>query len=306
MSTPKLDASAVLETDCSVRTFEHGDLQSTRRDLAATTHHCSTSGMERTELLDSEIEVKRLVKELELLRKEATRLAAEVVELQAGHRIFRDTREFLLRALDKERRKRTGLQRTMSWQLTRPLRLVAGLLRRRNARKAKAAELPPTIFSPSAPQLDNIAPVDPATARDPALLDQASVAVVIHAFYPELLPDLLNRLLAANFRFDLFVTCREDAAETIRGYLREAGVAEGYVEVVPNRGRDIAPFLRMLPLVQSRGYSILLKLHTSGPTIVSMGTCGVRPCLRLANCKRGPSRHSRTERTDRIRHCRAE
>jgi lipopolysaccharide biosynthesis protein len=128
--------------------------------------------------------------------------------------------------------------------------------------KSLAAERPAAIVAASAQKPTNTIPNDTAPYVIADTLDQPRVAVVIHAFYMELLPGMLKSVLAAGFKFDLLVTCPEGVVEKVKYRLREYGVTDSHIESVPNRGRDIAPFLRMLRLVHTRGYSILLKLHT--------------------------------------------
>ena len=93
----------------------------------------------------------------------------------------------------------------------------------------------------------------PATAR---------VALHVHVYYPDLLPDLLARLAVNALRPDLYISVPNTAAlalvePLLAGY---AGTV-AQVQVVPNRGRDIGPFLTAFGDAWS-GYDVVGHLHT--------------------------------------------
>ena len=223
-------------------------------------HERDPTGTQAFVLKDLEI----LRKERDLLKKEARRLAAEVVRLQKGHWQLIATQDFLLRQLDKQRRKRERLRKSLSWQLTRPLRLVGNVVDRyaRRARQARKPDAPAVRTTSLAirPQLGLGGGQAEHLVVDVAL--SGPVAVVVHAFYPELMPQILDALLAARFKFDLFVTCPDHALADVRWHLERFALADSAVRVMPNRGRDIAPFVKLLPEIVARGYGIVLKLHT--------------------------------------------
>jgi O-antigen biosynthesis protein len=88
------------------------------------------------------------------------------------------------------------------------------------------------------------------------------VAAIVHAFYVELMPQILSYLVNVPCPVDIYVTtdnsekCKqlEELARTWR---------KGTFEIIitPNRGRDIAPFLAVLPRI-CHNYDILIHLHT--------------------------------------------
>lgn len=218
------------------------------------------TGVERVE---TEAELRRVKKECGLLLKEARRLAFEVRELQA-------TKHFLLRQLAKERRRRQRICRSFSWQLTRPLRALASLFQQL-AQDTKARCSDRSVVN--TPSLETAASEGASDvtfsgvrggAREASL--EQRVAVVVHAFYPELFRELATGVAGAGFAFDLFVTCPDTAMEAIQADLRCAGIRHGVVTAVQNRGRDIAPFLRVLADLDAEGYRLLLKLHTKRST----------------------------------------
>ncbi|OYX83839.1 MAG: hypothetical protein B7Y75_05020 [Azorhizobium sp. 35-67-5] len=99
----------------------------------------------------------------------------------------------------------------------------------------------------------------PATpAADQPQSASAACVTVIHAFYPDLLERLLDGLdLAA----PLYVTVPPEGEAAVREILgRLAPTAQ--VRVYENRGRDVRPFLLLLPELQAEGFSVVLKLHT--------------------------------------------
>ena len=89
------------------------------------------------------------------------------------------------------------------------------------------------------------------------------IALHIHAYYPGLLPDMLARLSKNRVRPDLFISvptelARAEVEKTLKGYTGK--VME--VRVVPNRGRDIAPFLTAFGSIFADHYDIVGHLHT--------------------------------------------
>ena len=71
-----------------------------------------------------------------------------------------------------------------------------------------------------------------------------SVALHLHVFYPDLLPDIMSRLSSNRCRPDLFVSVTsEEAQDLVARHLEKYEGKVAATEVVPNRGRDIGPFL---------------------------------------------------------------
>ncbi|MEP6527335.1 MAG: glycoside hydrolase family 99-like domain-containing protein [Nocardioidaceae bacterium] len=99
-------------------------------------------------------------------------------------------------------------------------------------------------------------------ARDDLYVeDPSTVGVLLHVFYPELLPELLMQLDTIPVRFDLIVTdatgehVRLDRADVPRA--RHIVVLE-----VDNHGRDIWPMVQVVNAGLLDPYEIVLKLHT--------------------------------------------
>lgn len=94
------------------------------------------------------------------------------------------------------------------------------------------------------------APVRPA-ARTGAL------ASVVHGYYEDLLPGLITGLDPAH----LFVTTPPEKAQAVGAVLARVAPS-ARLRVVENRGRDVRPFLSLLPELEAEGYDLVLKLHT--------------------------------------------
>ncbi|MBS1370752.1 MAG: hypothetical protein HPZ91_12440 [Lentisphaeria bacterium] len=88
-----------------------------------------------------------------------------------------------------------------------------------------------------------------------------SIAVHLHLFYPELKEQFVRALKNIPCKFDLFISCCSDgeSAEEFRAALPNAGTVR--LQKVPNRGRDLAPFLTTFA-DELRRYDIICHLHT--------------------------------------------
>lgn len=89
------------------------------------------------------------------------------------------------------------------------------------------------------------------------LVSGDSCAVVIHLYYEEQWPDFEEALQFIEGTFSLFVTLRPESrfGDEIRARFPKAVVL-----TVPNLGRDVAPFLALLPWL--REFDLVCKLHT--------------------------------------------
>jgi hypothetical protein len=91
-----------------------------------------------------------------------------------------------------------------------------------------------------------------------------NTAVVIHVYYPHILKEILSLLRSGtNSSFHLYVTTPFSKEKDVREILGSSGF-NYHLLTVENRGRDILPFLTILPDVLSAGHEIILKLHTKG------------------------------------------
>ncbi len=105
--------------------------------------------------------------------------------------------------------------------------------------------------------------IPPADSSNKKVPDNSSVALHLHVFYADLLPDIFERLNCNRIRPDLFVTV---TSETDAVCVREfAGGYEGKVidvQIVSNCGRDIGPFLNAFGNCLSTAYEFVGHIHT--------------------------------------------
>ena len=87
------------------------------------------------------------------------------------------------------------------------------------------------------------------------------VAVVLHAFYLDTAFEILEQLQQSDASMRLYVTTIPENLEPLKEHLAKSDLIHD-IFAFENRGRDIAPFLQVLPQVISDGNEYLLKLHT--------------------------------------------
>ncbi|SFA85686.1 glycoside hydrolase family 99-like domain-containing protein [Azotobacter beijerinckii] len=93
-------------------------------------------------------------------------------------------------------------------------------------------------------------------------VDNDTLAVVVHSFYPDILEEIIERLKkTGNTQLKLFVTCPEDKASEVEGILARSGF-EHLLLPTTNRGRDVLPFFKILPHILNGHHRAILKLHT--------------------------------------------
>lgn len=89
----------------------------------------------------------------------------------------------------------------------------------------------------------------------------AKIAVVAHLFYADLVPDILDRISQIHEPFDLIVSLPAWGNRQMREWV-EAVYPDALIVTLPNRGRDIGPFVELIPFLLSRNYDLFLKVHT--------------------------------------------
>ena len=87
------------------------------------------------------------------------------------------------------------------------------------------------------------------------------LAVVFHCYYYDVFEEGLQRLLALQVDFKLYVTAPKKHEEKLTAMLESTSVHYRLV-IVDNHGRDVLPFLKVLPEVVQSGHIVILKLHT--------------------------------------------
>ena len=93
--------------------------------------------------------------------------------------------------------------------------------------------------------------------------DGLRLALHVHAYYVDLLPEIIQRLGLNQRRADLFISVKDEAAlELAKTYLATYPGRVAAMRVVPNRGRDIGPFLTaFLPEILT-SYDLVGHIHT--------------------------------------------
>ena len=86
------------------------------------------------------------------------------------------------------------------------------------------------------------------------------IAVVIHVFYPELLPALLMELGHLEEPFDLYLTNASGQGLVIGDLPAAAQSCHHFA--VRNLGRDVFPFVQLITADRLSSYELVLKLHT--------------------------------------------
>ncbi|AWI86761.1 hypothetical protein CEW88_23655 (plasmid) [Alloyangia pacifica] len=101
----------------------------------------------------------------------------------------------------------------------------------------------------------------PATLEAETILDSSAyrVAVQLHVFHPDRVPECLEYLRNIRFDFDLFVTTSLDEDHAALALIREV-YPHARVLRYANAGADIGPFLELISTFKS--YQLLLKIHT--------------------------------------------
>lgn len=126
------------------------------------------------------------------------------------------------------------------------------LTRGRDEGRCGAAAAPDPLPPCPAPRLI----FDPARPR-------ADFAIHAHVYYPDLWPGFAARLARLDIGFDLYVTLTWRGAEsaTLAARIR-AAFPGAQVTCLPNRGRDILPFVTLLNAGAFDGYRAVAKIHT--------------------------------------------
>jgi glycosyltransferase involved in cell wall biosynthesis len=88
------------------------------------------------------------------------------------------------------------------------------------------------------------------------------LAVILHLYYPDLWPVVKDRLKDIDVPFDLFVSVQERHRDTMLDRVSAHHMATNIMPM-PNRGRDVLPFLLVTKRISLEGqYQYLLKLHS--------------------------------------------
>ena len=87
------------------------------------------------------------------------------------------------------------------------------------------------------------------------------IAVVAHLFYRDLVPGVLTKLATISEPFDLIVTLPDWGASRIVEMVKKTYPQAVFYHAA-NRGRDIGPFMDVLPSLVEKNYDAVLKIQT--------------------------------------------
>lgn len=91
---------------------------------------------------------------------------------------------------------------------------------------------------------------------------QLKLAVLVHAYYPEVFQEILGYLeQVEGIELKLYVSCPPERLRVI-GSILERCSHDYQLEQLPNHGRDVLPFLKLLPRAIDEGFECILKVHT--------------------------------------------
>ncbi len=96
------------------------------------------------------------------------------------------------------------------------------------------------------------------------------LGVVIHAFYTDVFVNIIHSLKNSSVQIKAYVTTTAENESEVEQILNSSGF-DFYLLPVVNRGRDVLPFLMVMPKVIQGGHEIMLKLHTKKTTHRSNG-----------------------------------
>ncbi|OZB16630.1 MAG: hypothetical protein B7X55_07630 [Rhodobacterales bacterium 34-62-10] len=182
--------------------------------------------------------------------------------------------QHLQQALERAQAESLAYKRSTSWKLTAPLRGLSRILKpgRPPGRSLPEARSPATtsskVWKLTVSNTAAESPLPPP-ARRPQIADQRGaaprgsewLAVAVHAFYPEILDEILSRLATSSVPLKLYVTAPAEAVADVAAKLRASDWPFILLNT-DNRGRDAAPFIASLSAMRNDNATLILKLHT--------------------------------------------
>ena len=112
-------------------------------------------------------------------------------------------------------------------------------------------------------------------AASDKLPDNHRVALHLHIYYPELLPEIITRLACNRICPDLFISItNETARQSVISQLSEYRGKVVDIQLVPNRGRNIGPFLTAFSQGLLANYDFIGHIHTKKTVDVKDASMG--------------------------------
>jgi glycosyltransferase involved in cell wall biosynthesis len=107
------------------------------------------------------------------------------------------------------------------------------------------------------------------------LPDNQQVALHLHVYYPELLPEITARLSHNRICPDLFISvANEEARDIVVSELKNYKGKVADIQLVPSRGRDIGPFLTAFGQTILTNYDFVGHIHTKKSVDVKDASVG--------------------------------
>lgn len=94
-----------------------------------------------------------------------------------------------------------------------------------------------------------------------SLVPSGKIAIAVHIYYTEIWPEIAQRLKALRHPFILDITTSPEQAASVESAVKHDFPAAN-IHIVTNRGKDILPFLSLVPHWQKEGIIAVCKLHT--------------------------------------------
>ncbi|MDD4913596.1 MAG: glycoside hydrolase family 99-like domain-containing protein [Methylococcales bacterium] len=99
------------------------------------------------------------------------------------------------------------------------------------------------------------------TARINRTTRTQDIAVIVHLYYGDLFENIAGYLDNLTNSADFFFNVKEDALPGMEAIIKRR-YADAVVVAYPNHGRDVLPFLHMLPHMLRLGYKAVCKIHS--------------------------------------------
>jgi lipopolysaccharide biosynthesis protein len=108
------------------------------------------------------------------------------------------------------------------------------------------------LLAPSSPMVTNYRKV---------LINKPKIAVALHLYYPDLIPEIIDFLKHIPLDFDLWITTNKESSKVVKDAFKTAyDNGKIHIEICDNRGFDIGPFVSTL-IKKLEVYDYVLKIH---------------------------------------------
>jgi len=113
------------------------------------------------------------------------------------------------------------------------------------------------------PKIDELPSMAMSVLRLDSDRPRTRYAIVVHIYYPDLWDEFVQTLRDVSIDYDLFVTItyRGDETDALMTRVSEQ-FPKAIVAPMPNRGRDILPFVHLINSGALEGYDAVCKFHT--------------------------------------------